>query len=682
MAWVARVAAGAALAISFSLAAAAPGGSGVDPSGIDGAVKPGDDFFAYANGAWAAKTEIPADRASVGIWTVLADRTDDRVRTLIQTAAASHPAPGSDARKVGDFYAGFLDRAAIEARGLKPLQPELKRIAAIRDRKALAAYLGSTLSADVDALNATDFYTGHVLGLWVNQSFHAPERNVPYLLQGGLGLPDREYYLADTPKMAEVRAKYLAHAAAVLKLAGYNDADVRAQKIVAFETAIAKTHAARAESEDVHKADNPWARSDFAVRAPGLDWNAFFAAAHLGHVKDFVAWHPSALTGLAALAASQPLDVWKDYLTLRLIEHDAAVLPKAFDEEHFAFYGTVLSGTTQQREIWRRAIDATNGSLGQPVGRLYVEKYFPSAAKAKIEALVAELISAYRIRIQNLAWMSPATKAKALAKLDTLKVGVGYPGKWPDYSGLKIVRGDAFGNLARAEAFATRRALNKLKHAADRGEWVMDPQEVNAVNLPLANALNFPAAILQPPFFDADADPAANYGAIGAVIGHEISHSFDDQGSEFDATGALKNWWTADDAKHFAAASARLAAQYDAYRPFPDLAVNGKQTLSENIADVAGLSAAFDAYRLSLKGAKAPVIGGLSGEQRFFLAFAQAWRTKMREESLRRQILTDGHAPAPYRADTVRNLDAWYEAFGVLPGEALFLAPAGRVQVW
>jgi putative endopeptidase len=669
---------GAALAVSLSAVLA----GGADFSGTDKSVRPGDDFFAYANGGWAAKAVIPADRTSVGVWTVLSDRTDARLRDLIQAAAASRAAPGSDVRKVGDYYAAFLDAKAIETRGLKPLEPELKRIEAITSRQALAAYLGSTLGADVDALNMTDFYTDHVLGLWVNQSFHHPERNVPYLLQGGLGMPDREYYLSSEPKMTALKAKYRDHIAAMLKLAGIPNAQIKADDILALETAIAQTHAARAASEDVHKADNAWTRADFAAKAPGMDWDAFFAAARLGSVQTFVVWHPSAVTGLAKLAAGEPLETWKAYLSLRLIDHYAAVLPKAFDEAHFAFYGTALSGVPKPLARWRRAVDATDEALGQPVGRLYVAKYFPPAARAKIQALVGELTAAYRIRIERLSWMSPATKKKALAKLATLKVGVGYPGKWANTSALAVKRNDALGNLMRAERFRTREALAKLKKPADRGEWGLAPQTVNALNLPLANALNFPAAILQPPFFDPDADAAANYGAIGAIIGHEISHSFDDQGSQFDAAGKLANWWTREDAAHFRAASARLAAQFDDYKPFPDLAVNGKQTLSENIADVAGLSAALDAYRLSLHGKKAPVIDGLSGEQRFFLAYARAWRVKMRPAALRNRILTDGHAPAMYRADTVRNIDAWYDAFSVKPGDKLYLAPADRVRVW
>ncbi len=676
--------AGLAFVAVASLAAASlpDAGHGVDLAGIDHSVAPGDDFFDYANGTWIKSTEIPADRASYGVGALLVEKTNEQVRGLIQEAANSHPAPGSDAQKAGDYYASYMDEAGIEAKGLAPLQPDFARIAAITDKPSLSSYLGTTLRADVDALNATNFYTDHIFGVWITQAFENPNQNVPYILQGGLGMPDRDYYLADSPRMASIRAKYQGHIATVLKLAGVADAEAKAARIFVLETKIAKAHVSRVDSEDVHKANNPWKREEFAARAPGLDWNAYFQAAGLAEQPDFVVWQPGAVKGISALVASEPVETWKEYLTFRLVDHYAGVLPKAFVDERFAFYGTSLSGTPKIRDRWKRAIDATNGAIGEAVGKLYVARYFPPAAKAKIESMVRELLVAYHARISNLAWMSPQTKQKALRKLATLKVGVGYSDKWRDYSSLQIVRGDALGNARRAELFEYKHSLAKLGGPVDRSEWVMTPQTVNAVNLPLANALNFPAAILQSPFFDPKADAAMNFGAIGATIGHEISHSFDDQGSQFDAEGRLLNWWTPQDLAHFEDASARLAAQFDAYHPFPDLAINGKQTLSENIADVAGLSAAHDAYVFSLHGKKAPVLQGLTGDQRFFLAFAQSWRTKTREAALRQQVLTDGHAPAMYRGDTVRNLDAWYPAFDVKPGQKLFLAPGSRVQVW
>ncbi len=663
-----KLAYAAAFAAVLTAAGAVSADHGIDLDGIDHTVAPGDDFFSYANGIWDKKTEIPADRSSYGVGAVVAEKTDAQVRDLIEGAAKSNPKAGSDEQKVGDFFASYMDEAGIEAKGLAPLKPELGRIAAIANIKSLSAYLGTTLRADVDPLNSTNFHTDHIFGLWVSQSFTDPTRNVPYLLQGGLGMPDRDYYLASSDKMAAIRAKYKAHIAAVLKLAGIADAETKAERIFALEMKIAAAHTSRADSEEVHKANNPWTRAEFPSRAPGLDWAAYFGAAGLGNQQGFVVWQPGAISGTSALVASEPVAVWKDYLTFHLIDHSAGVLPKAFVEERFAFYGTTLTGTTKMRDRWKRAIAATNGALGEVVGKVYVAKYFPPETKAKIEALVKDLLVAYHARISNLSWMSPQTKQKALAKLATLKVGVGYPDKWQDYSALAIVRGDAFGNQWRAEQFDYRHSLAKLGQAVDRGEWVMTPQTVNAVNLPLANALNFPAAILQAPYFDADADAALNYGAIGSVIGHEISHSFDDQGCQFDAEGRLIDWWTPADLAHFKDASAQLAAQFDGYKPFPDLAVNGKQTLSENIADLAGLAAAHDAYVLSLKGKPAPVLQGLTGDQRFFLAFAQSWRSKTRDAALHMQIMTDGHAPAQYRGDTVRNFDAGYAAFAVKPG--------------
>jgi predicted metalloendopeptidase len=396
----------------------------------------------------------------------------------------------------------------------------------------------------------------------------------------------------------------------------------------------------------------------------------------------FIVWHPKAVPGLSALAASQPLDAWKDWLAFHAIEQAAAFLPKAFVDERFSFYGKALSGVPELRPRWQRAMDNTSAALGEPVGKLYVERYFPAATKAQVQAMVGDLVQAFAKRIDALAWMSPATKAKAKAKLDTLKVGVGYPDRWLDDSGLEIVKGDALGNEQRAELFAYRRQLGKLQQPVDRGEWWMTPQTVNAVNLPLQNALNFPAAIIQPPYFDPQADAAYNYGSMGATIGHEISHSFDDQGSQFDAEGRLANWWTIEDFGHFKAAGEALAAQFDAYKPFPDLAVNGHQTLSENIADVAGLLAAYDAYRISLHGQPDVVKDGLSGDQRFFISFAQSWRSKIRDAELRREIATDGHAPEQYRADAVRNLDPWYDAFSVHAPQKLYLGPPDRVHVW
>jgi len=667
------------------LRAEAPQGAetpGIDLAGMDRSVAPGEDFFAYANGTWFKGASIPEDRSSYGTGAMVAERTEKRTAQLIQNLATQKPPRGSESRKIADYYSSYMDEAGIEALGLRPLQPSLDRIQAIQSRGDLARTLGGTLRADVDALNNTNFYTDNLFGLWIAQDLDQPDRYAPFLFQGGLGMPDRDYYLDPSPRMATIRSAYQAHITRMLSLAGWPDAQAKAARVFALELRIAGTHASREDSSEVNKGNNPWTRKDFQTKAPGLDWSEFFTRAGLGTQEHFVVWHPGAIAGISALAASEPLEAWKDYLAFHTLEHQAPFLPKAFAEEHFAFHGQVISGTPKMSERWKRGVNATSEALGEAVGRRYVQRYFPAREKARVQGMVKNILAAFGQRIDRLEWMAPATKLKAKAKLATLKVSVGYPDHWRDYRALEVRPGDALGNAQRAELFELRRNLDKLGRPVDRDEWVMTPQTVNAVNLPVMNAMNFPAAILQAPDCDPKRPLAMNYGAIGAIIGHEISHSFDDQGALFDESGRLQNWWTEADLAHFQAAAARLVKQYDAYRPFPDLAVNGKLTLGENIADVAGLATAYDAYRMALKGQSAPRLQGLSGEQQFFLAFAQSWREKRREPARRRQLLGDGHAPAEYRADTVRNLDAWYEIFGVQPGQALHLAPAERVKIW
>ncbi|HRI48601.1 MAG TPA: M13 family metallopeptidase [Pseudomonadota bacterium] len=657
-------------------------GAGLDLIGMDRAVRPGDDFFAYTNGAWRKNTEIPADQGSYGVNAALHELTVRRTADLIMETAKTESPAGSDARKIRDYYTSFLDEAAIEAKGLSPLLPTLERIRAVRSPSELARELGKTLRADVDAVNSTNFYTPNLLGLWVAQDFDDPSRYSPFLMQGGLGMPDRDFYTDPAPRMAELRTAYRTYIGTLLKLAGVADAEARAGRIFELESRIAQVHATRVESEDVIKGNNHWSRADFDRRARGLDWGAFFTAAGLEGQPSFVVWHQSALIGIAALVGKEPLATWKDYLVFHTVSASAGVLPKAFVDANFAFYGKALSGTPQLRDRWKRAVAATDRALGEAVGKLYVARYFPPAEKARAEQMVRNELAAFARRIDRLDWMAPQTKEKAKAKLAALRVGVGYPDSWRDYSELVVVRGDALGNAERAGLFEYRRNLKKLGKPVDRSEWVMNPQLVNAVNLPAMNALNFPAAILQPPLFDPSRPVAMDYGAAGATIGHEISHSFDDQGALFDAKGRLQNWWTKEDLAHFKAAAEKLIRQYDGYRPFPDLAVNGRLTVSENIADLAGLLAAYDAYQLSLGGKPAATVQGLTGSQQFFISFGQSWREKSREPLLRQHIIIDSHAPAEYRADTVRNLDPWYEAFGVAPGQALYLAPADRVRVW
>ena len=655
---------------------------GIVVANMDRSVKPGDNFFEYANGDWIKRTVIPPDRSRIGVFSTLADLSDKRTAALIEEAAKGGASAGASARKIADLYNSYMDEAVIESKGLAPLRPHLDSIAAIHNKSELAAALGKSLRADVDALNNTNFHTPHLFGLWVAPSFNDSEHYTAYLLQGGLQLPDREYYLADSQRMSDIRTKYQAHVSAMLKLAGFTEADTRAECIVQLEHAIAEKHLSLADNEDIHKANNTWKQSDFTAKAPGFDWGEYFRAAGLSKQASFIVWQPTAFAGESALVASTPLDTWKDWLAYHLIEEYAPVLPKALADERFAFFGKVLQGTPEQRPRWQRGVTVVNRLLGDDVGQIYAQRYFSPQAKAQVQAMVSNIIASFRQRIEALSWMDPSTKAEAQAKLNSLYVGVGYPETWTDYSAYEVKADDIFGNIWRGGLFKYRREVARLGAPVDRKEWTMTPQTVNAVNLPLQNALSFPAAILQPPFFDPQAPAAANYGAIGSVMGHEISHTFDTEGSAFDSKGSVRNWWTPADLAHFEAAATKLAAQYDTYKPFPDISVNGKQTLAENIADVAGISAAYDGYRASLGGKTAPVQDGFSGDQQFFIAFGQNYASKTREAALRQQVMTDPHSPAEYRADTVRNVDAWYTAFDVKPGETLYLAPPDRVRIW
>ena len=661
---------------------AAGNGPAVQPSYMDRAVKPGDDFYQYACGTWHKNAAMPADRAEVTPGMDLDEAHTARLHQLILDTVKNSGPAGSGARKIADLYNSYMDEAAIEARGAKPLAPHLAAIAAIKNKRELARALGQTLRADEDALNMTNFHSANLFGLWVAPGFEDSDHYTPYLLQGGIMMPDREFYLSESESMKAVRAKYKAHVATVLRLAGFGDVEKRAERIVALETAIAKVQWSLEDNNDIKKVNNPWKTAEFAAKAPGLDWSIYFAAAGLDKQKTFIVWQPSAIQGESALVASTPLDTWKDWLAFHVVESYSSMLPRAFADERFDFYGKVLGGVSEQTPRWKRGVGLVSGLLGDELGQIYVKKYFPPEVKAQVQAMVAGLIATYRTRLQGLTWMAPATKAEAIAKLDALYVGVGYPETWHEATNYEVRAGDLFGNLWRGRYAYYQRQIARLGQPVDRKEWAMEPQTINALNLPLQNALNFPAAILQPPSFDAKAPAAANWGAIGAVIGHEISHTFDSAGAAFDSRGRLRNWWTPEDFAHFEAETGKLAAQYDAYKIFPDLSLNGKQTLAENIADVAGLQAAFDAYRASLGGKPAPEQAGFDGDQQFFIAYAQSWATKLRDAALREEVLTDTHSPGPWRALTVRNLDAWYAAFGVQPGEKLYLAPADRVQIW
>lgn len=658
-----------------------PNGLGIVPQSMDRTVKPGDDFYAYANGTWTKTATIPADRTNIGGFFIASEATEAQLGELIQRIVASKAPADTDAGRIRDFYRAYLDMAAIERAGLAPVQADLARFTAITDRASLSRVLGEQLRADVDPLNATNYFTENLFGIFVTQALAGGEV-MPYILQGGLGLPEREYYLSDDPKMAEIRGKYRAYIAQIFSEAGIADAERKAQRVYDLELKIAAAHATRDESENFQKSADEWTRADFDHKAPGIDWTAFFAAAQLGNQQKFAAYHAGAIPKIAALVGSEPLDAWKDWLAFHQISRNAEVLPARIDAARFAFYGTVLGGAKEQRPREKRALQALNAVLGDALGKLYVEKYFPASAKAEIQGMVDRIKAAFARRIEAIDWMAPATKREALAKVHNIVVGVGYPDSWKSYAGLHISPAKAYANRQAASRTAYRQQLSKIGKPLDRGEWWMNAQLVNAVNLPVQNGLNFPAAILQRPFFDPAADLAANYGAIGAVIGHEISHSFDNNGAAFDAGGKMRNWWTEADLAKFTAAGKALSDQYDAYEPFPGVHVNGKLTLGENIADVAGLAAAYDAYRASLQGKEAPVIGGFTGDQRFFLAFAQSWATKMRDETYRARLATDGHAPGMYRALTVRNIDAWYKAFDVKPGDKLYLPPEKRVKVW
>ncbi len=646
---------------------------------IDRSIKPGDDFYRYANGSWLGIVTIPANQSSYDTRAMIAEKTSQRVRDLIQEAAAARLADGSVAQKVGAYYAGFMDEDGIEAKGLKPLAGEMAMISAIKDKTSLSAYLGTTLNSEVDGLTAN---ADHIFGVWINQGFRDSDHNLPHLWQGGLGMPDRDNYLDPSPKMTALRAQYQAHIAAILKLAGIADSETRAAHVLSLEIRMAEAFAPDADAADVFKQNNPWKRTDFNIKAPGMDWDAYFKSAGLASQSDFIVWQPSSVTGTSALVGSEGTDLWRDYLRFHLIEHYASVLPKAVAAEDFAFYGTILSGARQAPDRSKGAIIATNAALGQAVGQLYTQHYFPPEAKARAQAMFEDLTTAFRGRISNLTWMSPETKKKALAKLASFKIGLGYPDKWIDYSTLDVVRGDAFGNMRRAEVFNRSRNLAQLKQPVDPIEWPINPQVPGAIIMFSPNAEFFSAGILQPPYFDYKGDAASNYGSAGAGIAHEISHSFDELGNIYDDDGRLGNWWTEEDRAHYHAAAAKLAAQFDGYCPLAGLCVNGKQVLTENIADLAGLLVAHDAYVLSLKGKTDVLIDGLTGEQRFFLAFAQRWRKIQSEAALRRQITTDTHSPGEYRSDTVRNVDAWYKAYGVTPSDKLYLKPEDRVRIW
>lgn len=641
------------------------GSFGFDATGMDKSVKPGDDFYDYANGTWAKRTPIPADRSNYGAFSALDDLSRERTRGILEKAQQD---PSS---KIGSAYASYMDAATVEKKGMAPIQPWLNEIKAVKDQKAYVALAAKAARSGV----------GGPFAFFVNQDDKDPETYILSMRQDGLGLPDRDYYLEKDVKMAAIRTAYVAHLEKVLALGGEGDAKARAAALMAFETEVAKVHWSQIDSRDADKTYNKMTLAQLQQAAPGFDFTSYFAANKLRPATLLVA-QPSAITGEAALIAKAPIGVLKDAMIARSIHSFAEFLPDSVANQDFAFYDTTLSGTPQREDRWKRAVTFLKGSLGEEVGKVYVAQYFPPETKAAMDELVRNILTAMGHRIDGLTWMSDTAKARAHKKLAAFTPKIGYPDKWRDYAGLTVQRGDLFGNAMRSNQFEFDYNINHLGKPVDRGEWFMTPMEINAyANFGMVEIV-FPAAILQPPFFDPKADPAVNYGGIGAVIGHELSHHFDDQGAKYDETGKLNQWWTDQDVANFKGLTDKLVKQYDAYEPFPGAHVKGAFTLGENIGDLGGLSVALDAYHASLGGKKAPVIDGLSGDERFFLGWAQVWRRNYREANLRQRLVTDPHAPSQYRTDIVRNFDAWYDAFKPAPGGKIYLTPEQRVKIW
>jgi putative endopeptidase len=643
---------------------------GFDLTGRDGAVKPGDDFYRYAEGVATDRMEIPADRSRFGSFDVLGTLSEVRVQAVINKAAAATGGTEETA-KVGGFWRAYMDEARIEALDAKPMAADLARIRAAKTRSALARLGGETQ----EGFGIAFFATG------INADVKDPNHYAVYVDQGGLGLPDRDYYL--DAKFAEKKAAYQVYVAKLLTMAGWPGAEAKAKQIVDMETEIAAASWSRAEQRDPDKGYNPKSMAELAKLAPGFDWKSYMAGGRLSKVDRVIVGEPTAFTKIAAIWAKTPVDVLQAWAAFHVADQAAPALSKRFVDLSFDFRGKTLSGQPQQRPRWKRAVRAINGSLGEAIGKLYVADYLPAASKAKMVGLVNELRAAMANRIKNLDWMSPATKEKALAKLAAFTVKIGYPDHWRDYTPLKIDDKDLYGNLNRSAAYEWKRQVDRLGGPVDKTEWGMTPQTVNAYYNPTANEIVFPAAILQPPFFDPDADMAVNYGGIGAVIGHEMTHGFDDEGRKFAGDGSLTDWWQPQDAAKFDAQAKKYGEQYDHFEALPGVFVQGNLTMGENIADLGGILLALDAYHASLNGAPSPVIDGTTGDQRVFYGWAQVWRAKYRDDALKQQIASDPHSPNTARVNVVfHNVDAWYTAFNVQPGDKLYIAPADRVRIW
>jgi putative endopeptidase len=648
------------------------GSFGIDLAGRDLSISPGDDFWRYGGGTWMKNNPIPADRVRWGAFDQLAAKAEADVRAIIDELAAKTSAPGSIEQKIGDFYRSYMDTAAIDAAGMAPLQAELDLIAAAKTHDDIAAIFGKP-----------DLPTPAPIGWGVGLDDGNPDRYVVTISHGGLGMPERDYYLKDDARFKELRDKYPAHIARLLTLAGQADGTAKSTAIMALETEIAKRHWPITDRRDSTKMYNPRTRAQLDEIAPDFPWAVAFKATGFTDIQDCIVGEVTAMGPLATLFKNTPVDTWKAYLTYHLISNSAGMLPKAIDDERFDFYGKTLNGQVQQRDRWKRATQAVNGALGEGVGQVYVQRHFTPTAKAKMLILVENLRKAFKVRIEGLTWMSAETKVKAMRKLATFNPKIGYPDKWRDYSDLEIKAGDPIGNARRVQAFNVKRDLEDLNKKTDKTRWFMNPQTVNAYYNPIFNEIVFPAAILQPPFFDEFADPAVNYGAIGGVIGHEMGHGFDDQGAKYDENGVLRDWWTPADVKAFEALGAKMVAQYSGFEPLPGLKLNGQLGLGENIGDHCGVVVGHVAYQLSLNGKPAPVIDGITGDQRFFLAWSQVWRALQRDEALRNQVQTGPHSPAQFRVNgAVQNVDAWYQAFNVKPGNKLYVAPKDRVRIW
>ena len=647
--------------------------SGIDLTAMDTTVRPGDDFFAYVNGAWVAETEMPSDKSRYGVFDKLRDESQEAVKAIIEESANGDFPKGSDEQKVGDLYKSFLDWEGRDARGIEPLQPELEKINAISNYDELAVYFAEAAKAGLDA----PFGVGQLPD---------PRDPTKYAIgagQSGLGLPDREYYLTDDDKSADIRAQYVAHIAKMYELAGLEDGAAAADTIMALETRLATEQMTKEQSRKSLENYTPILNEDLPGLMPNFNWEGYLTVLEIPDEPFIGVFTVDYLKALDGIIADTDLDTWKTYLTWSALNNTASRLTKALDQQNFEFYEKALSGIEEQREDWRRASNVVDGALGEVVGKVYVKKHFPPEAKERMLELVANLVKAYEKSIKELDWMTDETKAEALDKLSKFEPMVGYPDEWRDYSALEIEVDDLYGNMERAAYAEFRRQRDRHEQPVDRNEWAMNPQTVNAYYHPLKNQIVFPAAILQPPFFNLDADDAVNYGAIGAVIGHEIGHGFDDQGSTFDGDGVLRNWWTDEDRAAFEGRTGALVAQYDAFMPFEDLAVNGEFTQGENIGDLGGITIGLLAYKMSLEGKEPPVIDGFTGTQRVFLGFGQVWRGIIRDEELRRRIATDPHSPAIYRTNgPVRNVPEWYSAFNVTETDALYLPPEERVKIW